>query len=81
MKTLLILPFVIVLALLHFRDIFDSEFFKIRKLKKIVIFEFDTKTEFWYQTKISGTYLYIFVDGSRAYTISEFGNICGCRYL
>lgn len=68
---------VVIFTLLYL--FYPKELTKLYKLKKIIEIEYDTKVEFSYETKIMGTYLYIFTDDSTAYTINEFGRTCGKR--
>lgn len=72
--------FVVFICILFSILFYVLQSLKLYKLKKIICHEYDTKVKFSYKTKLMGTDLYIFTDDSCAYTISEFGNVCGKRY-
>lgn len=59
----------------------NTETFKRIKLKWIVQLETGTKVTFSYKTKIMGVDHYIFCDDKKAYTVSEFGKVCGYKNL
>lgn len=79
LSTFIFVVFICILFSILFYVLYPQSL-KLYKLKKIICHEYDTKVKFSYKTKLMGTYLYIFTDDSCAYTINEFGTICGKRY-